>query len=209
MTKIIIQVKPKSQTNPNCLIFFDDGTEIELSMDLVLKNQLTKGKVISFASLADIISAQRLLNAKQTAYNFAAYSPRTKKQIIDKLKKNEFSDVEIENSIKFLADFNLINDVDFAKKFINDYLLKNKAGKAKLLQLLVNKGVDRVVAENAIEDFLSEEKSFEMAILAAEKKLKLISNKSKEKQRQAVYNHLINKGFSFSEAKKVIEFVIK
>jgi len=206
---IILQVKQKSQTSSNCLIFFDDGTEIELSMDLVLKNQLTKGKVISSALLSEIVLEQRLLNAKQTAYSFASYTPRTKNQIINKLKKSAFSDTEIEISIKFLEDFSLINDADFAKKFINDYLLKNKAGELKLLQLLVNKGVDKTIAENAIKNFLSEEKSLEMAILAAEKKLKLLSNKPKKKQKQTVYNHLLNKGFSYSEAQKVVEIVIK
>ena len=208
---IIVQVKQKNQRNTNCIVSFKsenaEENQIEISMDLVLKFQLKKDKIIGFSEFEQIISEQKLIDAKQIAFNFASFSPKTEKQIVQKLKVKGFENMEINYSIKFLKDFNLINDEEFSKKFINDYLLKNKSGKFKLLQLLINKGVSKEIAENAVNKYFPEEKSLDLAILAAEKKMKIIEKKQKEKQKQAIFNHLLSKGFSFADAKKVLDII--
>jgi regulatory protein len=213
----IINIKQKNKNNTNCIVSFIDNSvadstafNMELSMDIVMREKLIKDVILDNENFERIQKEQRIIDAKQTAYNFASYTMRTKKQIINKLLMQNFTEEEIQHAIKFLTEFNLIDDELFAKKYTNDILIKKKVGKFKILNLLIAKGIDKNIAESTIKNYYPEENSFENLIEIANKKLRSlqVKNKTPEKIKASLFNHIIAKGFTNEEAKKIIKIIL-
>ena len=182
-------------------MILDTGDFFDISTDLVLKYGLAKNVNLEDERKKEIDKEQRIIDAKQTAYNYASYKPRTITQIKEKLKLKEFSQSETELALKFLKDFNLIDDEKFAKDFINSFLKKKPSGKQRLSQELYQKGVPKDIIESSIEKHFPEEDKYELAIKACEKKLRTISNKTSDKQKTSLISYLQRQGFDWQVIK--------
>ena len=206
----IINVKQKNQRTTNCIITFKDELnilELELSMDLVVRERLSANTEISNALYEQLVVEQKNINAKQKAFNYVSYRKKTKKQVIDKLKQNDFTDEEINSAINYLITNDLLDDEVYAKCFVKDILLTKKNGKNKVFNMLYERGVDKEIIIKVLEEHFPKD-TLETAIIVAERKYKLIKNKTNEKIKQSLFNHLVLKGFSFDESQKAINIVL-
>ena len=208
----IISVKQKNRRTTNCIVsVIDDkgeSIEFELAMDLVLKERLSKGMEISNDLQNKLIAEQRIIEAKQIAFNFISARKRTQKQVINKLKEKNFTNTEINFAIKYLSDNNLLDDEMFAKSFVKDIMLTKKNGRKKVFNMLYEKGVDKEIIVDVLNKYFPDN-SLESAIIVAERKYNLLKNKPIEKIKQSLFSHLISKGFSFYETKEAINVIIK
>ncbi len=204
ISKQIIKVKQKSLNNTNCTVVCSDDTSFEISMDLVLKYKISSNIIFSISQWNLILSEQNLINCKKIAYNFAIRKNYTEKQIIQKLSSQNFSEEEIEVSINFLIAYNLINDLEFSKKYIHDTLLKKRVGFLKLEQDLLSKGVPIETIKKAISEVYPFENIDNLIKKEIEKKMRQITHKPKNKHKQLLINYLINKGFNWEYIKKNI-----
>jgi regulatory protein len=57
---------------------------------------------------------QDIINAKQAAYNYAAYKPRTEFQVRKRLKERGYEDNLVWEAIEFIKKFDLLDDELFA-----------------------------------------------------------------------------------------------
>lgn len=199
----------KRKRNNDCLILFADEREFVLSMDLVLKFNLSKDTEINEDEFQLIMKEQNLINAKQQAYNYASYKPRTAEQVKRKLKEKGHIDSIIFESLSFLSKFELINDDKFAKTFVNEYAQRKNAGPKKVEFELINKGIEPLVAKDAVYKNYPDEKILDLAMNAAQKKLKLVQNKPKDKKYRSIRDNLLRKGFDNDIIKKVISKVLE
>ncbi|MBI5326164.1 MAG: RecX family transcriptional regulator [Ignavibacteriae bacterium] len=202
----IISVKAK-KNGQSCIICLNDGEAFECSYDLVLKFRLGNNSIISEKILQELKKEQRLYDAKQTAYNFVSYKPRTEKQIRQRLKIKGFENDEANSAIEFLIKFDLVDDIKYAKQFVSDYLKRKSTGKSKLLFELLKKGIDKSLAEDTIEKFYPEENTFEIAMKSIEKKLRLIRHKPMEKQKDSLIRYMQSSGFDWDIIRKVLKKV--
>ncbi len=169
-----------------------------------MKYALRKDMPIDDEMLKKIKNEQELINAKQAAYNFVSYKPRTKKQITDKLKEKGFGEEAIASSLDFLSEFSLYDDRRFAKMFIKDFLQKKPSGKPRLIQELFKRGVPGSIIEEIIESFLPVKDNLSLARLVTEKKLRTTAYKSIEKQRSSLISYLQRQGFDWDTIKAIL-----
>lgn len=200
---IIISIVGKRNSD-SCYVNFDNGESLLLNLDIISKYLLIKGKTINADNISEILKAQHFIDVRKAAYRFASYKPRTEYQIRQKLKEKAYDDDEINFAVKFLLEFKLIDDENYAVTFI-----KNKAN-------LKNYGANRIklelkragIADNLIEDSINEYYPFEnlldIAKKAAAKKMKLLQNKPPEKQRNSLIQYLIRQGYDWSVIKRII-----
>jgi len=190
----IINVKQKNKQKTNCIISLVNVTNeienIELNIDIVVREQLKKNMNISEEMLNKLILEQQIINAKQIAFNYVSYKKRTKKQVIDKLKQMNFKNEEINLAIENLINNKLLDDEIYAKCFIKDIMLTKKIGKNKIFDMLYIKGIDKEIITSVLNDFFIDD-TLDTAIIVAERKLKSIKNKPIEKIKQSLFNHLI------------------
>ncbi len=141
-----------------------------------------------------------LNNCKERAIYLITNYSKTEKQLRDKLKSSKkYTDDVIDSTIKFLKKHNFINDLDYAKRYIE--LHKDQYSKNVLKQKLYIKGVDKKIIDEAIDD----EKNYDDEGLIK----KLLLKKCPEyydkapdmdvKEKQKILSYLYRKGFSYEK----------
>lgn len=125
-----------------------------------------------------------------------------KKYLIEKGISNDISNQVVE----YLVSYNFINDERYAKNYINKSIVKH--GEKKIFYDLIGKGID---GEFLKKEFLkiSDEQKIETGIKICTKKYNTIKSKFESfKIRHKLFCHLINKGYDYDLAKKIIDKVI-
>ncbi len=195
--------------NKTCEVQFENSENIHLSVDLVVKYQLAKNMLLPDELLLSIKKEQRIIEVKQAAYSIATYRLRPTSQVILKLKDKDFETDEIEIALKFLNEFNLLNDKQFTISYIKDSLLKKPVSKFKMKMDLLNLGLDKYLIDDTIDEYYPIDDEFELALKSGEKKLRLIRNKPPEKQRNSLYNYLAGQGYNHDIIKKVVTLLLE
>lgn len=193
----------------NAAVSFDNEETVYLSIDLVAKYALTEGKTIISEQLSEIIAGQNLIDAKQAAYNFASYKPRTKQQVREKLRIKKFDTHTINKAIDFLFEFNLVDDNRYAKAFIKDFTARNPSGPPRIIAELRKRGIDRELAETSVSQYFPEDKISEFAMLAAQKKYRSLAGKPQEKARRSLTSYMQRQGFDWDTIKSTLEYILK
>ena len=195
-----------------CRVVFDTGEETVLAMDIVLKYALSKGVAINEDMFSEINRNNDLINAKQTAYNFATYAKRTEKQIIDKMKRSGYTEEIFPEVINFLKSFNLIDDYAFAVGYVGACLKKKAIGAQKIKMALISKGVSKELADRALEEAFPHEDSGDIAMAALEKKLRSMPAKKTEDKRKlkaSLFAYMVNRGFDYDLAIRKIDEILE
>lgn len=197
----IIRILKKNSTK--CFVKLDNENEYIFTTDIVLEFKLFKGMHIDETLLETIKNKQSLIDAKQYAYNFAAYKPRTEAQVLAKLDEKHFSKEIQFQVLEFLKEFKLIDDEKFAENFIINYLKFKGAGKIKLRLELKKRGIKSEYIEKALIINFPDDDD-EIIKKSAEKYLNKISYKPQEKQISSLRNYLLRQGFSYNSINSII-----
>lgn len=137
---------------------------------------------------------------------YLSYRPRSEKELIDYLKKKKVSEKNIREIIQRLRELNFINDLEFAKFWIEQRMrIKPKALKVVKYELL-SKGIKREIIDEIIEETgKGKEDDFENAKKLADKKLARLVNLPPEKRKEKIMGFLQRRGFDFEIIKKVVD----
>ncbi|HYF03040.1 MAG TPA: regulatory protein RecX [Patescibacteria group bacterium] len=201
--KVVTAIVQKGNSN-RCLIYVDGIPAVNCLYDIILQNNVFKGKIVTDEFLQSLRDEQRIVKLKQKALSFATYKPRTEYQVRQRMLEKEFTEDEALIAINFLKEFGYLNDENFAKMFVGDYLLKKPAAEKKVFQELKKRGVAEGIIEKALKENFPKDETFNMALKAAEKKLRMVSYKPVEKQRESLVRYLQVNGFSWDVIKNVL-----
>ena len=200
-----IQSIVAKKNSSNCFInFYNVEEPLIISMDLVLKYKLKKELFIESEKIQKILDEQNKIDAKQTSYNYAAYKPRTEFEVRKKLISKKFSEQNIELAIKFLREFDMIDDKKYAENYVRNYFVRKSSGKTKLINDLISKGIDRSLANKIVIAHYPNDKHQEIIKSATEKKLRTISYKPVDKQKKSLESYLLRQGFDWNSIKSVL-----
>ncbi len=127
------------------------------------------------------------------------YRLRTKRELIQKMKRKGFSEEEIKKEIESLEREGIIDDERFARIFVREEIEKRALPQFILLKKLIEKGVDYEIAKKVLEEEYDEGKIFETA--------NRIINKLKRagKNEEKIYEYFIRRGFPPEFIKKFLK----
>lgn len=129
-------------------------------------------------------------------------SLKSEKMLYDYLKGKGYPNECIKRAIDKLKSYGYIDDEGYCESYINSYSSKSKK---KLKYELLAKGIDGEIIDNKLNELLMDELEEEKAIKEGYKYLK---NKTFDiKTKQKFYNHMIGKGFDYSQIQKAWEEV--
>lgn len=152
---------------------------------------------IDFNLYKEILHEDNYNRCKLYALKQISYSNKTSFDLKNKLTKKGFSKDTIDKVIKFLNSFDLIDDENYVKAFVNDKSNIYSWSKAKIKYKLKAKYIDDNLIEKYL-DSISDEDEYEKAYMLAKRKFDLFYEKEK------VFRFLANKAFSYDIIKKVI-----
>lgn len=146
--------------------------------------------------LEDLTPEEREKKAFDTAVKYLAISPRSEKEVVEKLYGKGFHRSEVEYAIEKCKRYRYIDDESYVRSYVDYY--SSKTGKRMIIyKLTTEKGVDSTLVSNLVEDLISDEDEVEKCkkLAAAYVSKKHITER---KDFQKVGAYLFTKGFDWN-----------
>lgn len=202
----VYSIKKKKYSKKYFVNFVDFTRDsIELGLDVIMKYSITKDKEIDDELIDEALYEQIYKDAKLAAFNFVSFKPRSEGEVRQRLERKEYSSDSIDKAIEFLYEFNYLNDEEYAKMFVKNFIKKTPSGEFKLKQELLKRGISEDFINKSIAEYYPSNKALEMAEEAAKKHLKKVSHKPKVKQKKLISDFLARRGFDWDIVNKCID----
>jgi regulatory protein len=131
--------------------------------------------------------------AFQRALNFISYRPRSQAEVERNLTKHEVNPELVPEIVERLKTGGLLNDQDFAKRWVEDRAAFRPRGAYALRLELRRKGI----ADESIEPALADLDEGQLARQAAQRKLRQLAGLDWQQFRTKLGSHLSRRGFSY------------
>ena len=181
-------IKYKKFKNNEYEIIFDNDLAIKLYEDIIIKYNLLSNNKLTQKEIDMLIKENNKLKSYHEGLKYLNIKLRSELEVINYLKKKEFSKEEINDSISLLKTQGYINDDLFMECYINDQYNLTNNGLFKIKNNLIKLGIK--------EEKIVINKDFNSKIT------KLINKKTKEnsklntnKLKLNIYDYLINLGY--------------
>lgn len=199
----ITHIKPqkdKSRFN----IYLDGKFAFGLDALVIVGENLKTGQEISLEKVQALIAANELQKYLDRVFNFLSYRPRSKKEIINYLARKKVGGETEKIILQKLTRLNYINDLAFAKWWLEQRQTFRPEGKRLLKLELKRKGVsDEIIAE--VLSTGPELDSEQLARQVLKKKIRLLQRYPWKEAFKKALGLLLRRGFDYQTAKSVIE----
>jgi regulatory protein len=142
--------------------------------------------------------------AKNVAYRYLTYRPRSRAEIEAKLVDKGFNDAIIAAVLADLARLGYVNDLQFARDWTRGRIRLRGFGRRRIGLELKNKGIGLEMIREVFAEIFSEEPESETAKRVVEKRLNTMKALDRETRRRRLAGFLERKGFSFDIIRNVL-----
>ena len=141
------------------------------------------------------VSKNKTDKATAYAYRLFGIRPRSERELKQRLFGKHYDHETISGVISSLKEKDIIDDVEFARRWIESRRRTNPKGDRLLRKELREKGVSATV----IDTVLAEKKESENSVVRAlaGKKAESLKNLPKQKARKKLFDFLARRGFDF------------
>jgi regulatory protein len=205
----VVNLKRKKRTKEWYLIYLNDGREILSYIDFIVKFKVKVGKQLTEEQIKEMKSESEVILAKEIAYRFISYKPRTLKEVSDKLKAKGFQSDLVSKVVEELKNYGFINDLEYARNFVLNRSRSKTLGELALRRELLSKGISSEIVDEVLSERENLIDEFEIALDLAQGKLKQIKSLKKRKKgrdeyKRRIYEFLLRRGFKFETINRVM-----
>ena len=212
----ITSVEPQKKNPRRFNVFLDGSFAFGSDEDLIVEYRLVPGKIINPEDLEKLLGEAEVGKLVEKVYGLLNVRYRSEREIRDYLKRlsfkrkikdqDELSEVVVEALIEKLKKRDLINDLRFAKEWVDARRKSKKKGINALKSELFQKGIGREIVEEVLSSEADEGQDEEsLAKEALERKLRVWKNLPEMEFKQKALQFLMRKGFNYDLAKQVVE----
>jgi regulatory protein len=144
--------------------------------------------------------------ARHYALKLLHYRSRSEKEMIDRLKRKGFDDIQISNTVEYLQNAELIKDEVLASELLRHAIEKKYLGRKGIKVFLFNRGIKKGLIDEILSD-LPEEIEKEAALRLVEKKMKVLRNHPQDVIKRRLWGMLERRGFSADIINAVIKSI--
>lgn len=200
-------------------IFIDGQFAFGADEDLIVNKRLIVGKTLNKEDLDKLLFEAEVGKLMERMYGLFSIRMRSEKEVRDYLKnlsfkrrlkeKEEVSEAAINLLIERLKNKGIVNDLEFAKSWVEGRRKSKQKGIKALKMELYQKGIDREIIEQVINLQVTDNSEEELAKLALEKKMRIWKNLDPQEFKKKSYQFLAGKGFEFSIISDIVEKLTK
>lgn len=195
VTAITLQKRNKERAN-----IFIDG-EYAFSLAVITAVRLKTGQELTPADINRLNAEDLMEKAKQSAFQYISFRPRSTQEVRQNLVKKEYPEVVIDQVMNRLIELNLLNDREFARFWIEQRETFKPRSQRALRQELYQKGLSREIIDEAVADV----DELAAARKAAEKKAYRWTHLPRETFFSKMSGFLQRRGFNYAITKTVTE----
>lgn len=190
-------------------VYLDHKFVFSIAQSLVIDFGLFVGGSLSKGQVEEIKTKDLVVRYYEKALNLISKRPRSKFEIQKYLKgkfyKEEGSEKYIQKIIKKLIERNYLNDLEFAKWWVENRVSFKPRGRYLLLRELKSKGIADDICKKALKVCgVSEAKEMNFALKLANKKVRLLGTLQDIKNKKKLFDFLARKGFGYEIVSKVV-----
>ncbi|GBD97409.1 regulatory protein RecX [bacterium BMS3Abin06] len=145
-------------------------------------------------------------DAKAYALKLLGYRSRSKKEMLEKLKRKGFESGQIDAAIKFLEDTDLINDKALASYLFKYSSERKSLGKRGIRIFLTKRGIDNELIEETLSTHTTEMEE-KAALEFAERKLRYLKNYPEDVVKRRLWGMLQRRGFSIDIIRRAVNSI--
>ena len=196
----VTKIEPLSKTRYK--VYLDGQFAFTLYKGELSRYHIAEEAVIDeerYDSLQQIV----IKRAKLRAMHLLSDMGRTESQLRTKLKQGGYAEDATEAAICYVKSFGYINDMEYAKSFIDSR--KERKSKKELYAALLQKGVAGELIEQAFEEMDYGGADSRQAIEALMRKKNYDPETADVKETQKMTGYLMRKGFSYQDIRNVLQ----
>ncbi|MCE1255420.1 MAG: RecX family transcriptional regulator [Anaerolineae bacterium] len=199
----IITALTAQKKNPNRINVFLDG-EFAFGLERIVAAWLRINQDLSEEKITRLLNDDTREVAYQKALHFLSFRPRTEKEVRQNLISKEFDAELVEEVIERLKEKQFINDLQFARIWIENRNVYRPRGQKALAVELHQKGVSGDAIQEALAGMGDES---ELAESAARKYAQRLQGEDWIKFREKLSAFLGRRGFSYETIKGTVRRV--
>lgn len=195
----ITSIKQQERLKGRYSIYVDDKYSFSLSADALLAEKLANGQEID----AQQLKAYKKLSADDKAYNltlaYVARRLRSHWELTDYFRRKGYDEALSAEILNKLESLGLIDDLRFARAWVNDRRLLKAVSKRRLIQELRQKRI----ADDVIQRVIGEDETDERETLR-----ELIERKRKQTKYHdnlKLMQYLARQGFNYDDIKSMLQ----
>ena len=150
------------------------------------------------------------ISAYEYALNLLTARAYSARNLTRKLVQKKFDSAEVDGTIERLLGNGLLDDARYAQQFSRGRLLGTGSSKRRIRQQLYQRGIQREVADSAIDAVIQDESVDLDAVIEkdARKKLATLTGLDISVARRRLYAHLARRGHGPDEINAVLKKVM-
>ncbi|MGD2050473.1 MAG: RecX family transcriptional regulator [Chloroflexota bacterium] len=195
ITGITPQKKNKERVN-----VYLDG-EFAFGLSLMTAVSLSIGQVLTPEKVNSLKAADEVERAKASAYRYLSYRPRSIAELKRQLGNKGFNEDTIDQVVDRLSELELIDDLAFARYWVEQRETFKPRGRRALRYELYQKGIDREIVDIVVADV----DETESAKNAARKKARLWRELPEDQFYEKLSNYLGRRGFPYEIVRNVTQ----
>lgn len=191
----------------NTEIILDDSSSFFISSELFDQSNMLIEQELSEQEIAWLKNQNELRIVKIAALKLLSRRAHSRFELELKLKKKNFTFSTINKTLDELKSEGFLNDKQFAELYFSEKFEKKRKGINVIKNELFRKGIAKEIVEEVIANFSDSKLSKKNIEYLAEKKIRSLSYKklNKSEINKKVIDHLLRKGFDYSDIKEVLD----
>lgn len=177
-------------------VFLDEQFAFALYKGELSRFHIRVGQEVTLEDYESIRGEVIQKRAKKRVLHLLDQMPRTEQQLRVKMRQNFYTEDIIDGAIAYAKGFGYINDYNYVHLYVQDKI-KSKSRK-EINCLLMQKGIERDVIVQALDEIYGEENEID-AIRKLARKKRYEEHKEDRKEREKVLGYLLRKGFSYDD----------
>lgn len=201
----ITKVERQKKSDHRYIIHFG-AYNMTVHEDVMIKYRMITGNSFMKADLVEIVVADERQRAYVEGLRYLERKPRTAMEMTRRLRQKEIGETIIAEVVQQLQEERLLDDPLYAKQWAEQRIANQRKGKMWIRQELREKGIDKTLISEALEN-ITPEQELESALETGRKKWNLIRGEASDKRRKTGA-FLMRRGFSGDMVRQVINTLL-
>ena len=184
-------------------IYVDDEYRATVDSDYWYSEKYRNYKEINEEELTELLDAVSFRRAYNKGLDLLSHRPHGTKELVKKLCEKGHEKESAEKACDRLLELGLLNDEEFARMLANELYERKGYGTKRIKQELIFRGIEREIAENAIESLDIDTQTRIILVI----KKKYLNKLNDEKGIKRAVDGLIRLGYSYSDIKTALNSI--
>ncbi|MDD7739277.1 MAG: regulatory protein RecX [Fusicatenibacter sp.] len=182
-------------------VVLENGETLTLYNRELTEYGICEGEELSWNVYQEILCEVLAKRAKHRVLYLLMRQPKTRKQLLDKLKEDGYPDQIAADAVAYAESFHYVDDRNYAEQYLAGPGARK--GRKAVIYELSEKGIDRQLIQSVLEETEGRD---EASILRKEAFRRLgAPHKLEEKEYRRVFGYLARKGFESGAICRVLE----